>query len=69
MRKRNRYKSPRKRALREMMTEFLLKKYGITIKDSSDLNCEIRDMMSILLEGVMDKGMSEDLGYSIRLSQ
>ncbi|MDE7113909.1 MAG: IS256 family transposase, partial [Acetatifactor sp.] len=51
--------SPQKAAMREMMRSYL-KDNDIRIKDGTDVNAVMRDMMSVLLEGVLD----EELGYS-----
>ena len=45
--------SPQKTALREMMTSFL-KENDIKVKDGTDVNSIMRDMMSIILEGTLD---------------
>ena len=55
--------SPQKAALREMMTSFL-KENDIKVKDGTDVNSIMRDMMSIILEGTLDAEMDEELGYS-----
>lgn len=34
------------------------------IKDGTDVNPIMRDMMSIILEGALDQEMDEELGYS-----
>ena len=36
----------------------------LTVKDGSDVNSIMRDMMSIILEGALDQEMDEELGYS-----
>ena len=51
--------SPQKAAMREMMRDYL-KNNDISIKDGTDVNSIMRDMMSVLLEGALD----EELGYS-----
>ena len=43
--------SPQKAAMREMMRDYL-KNNDISIKDGTDVNSIMRDMMSVLLEGV-----------------
>ncbi len=43
--------SPQKAAMREMMRDYL-KNNDISIKNGTDVNSVIRDMMSILLEGM-----------------
>ena len=55
--------SPQKAALREMMSNYL-KKNDVHIKDGSDVNSIMRDMMSVILEGTLDAEMDEELGYS-----
>lgn len=41
-----------------------LKENDIRIKDGTDVNAVMRDMMSVLLEGVLDEKLDEELGYS-----
>ncbi len=41
--------SPQKAAMREMMRSYL-KDNAISIKDGTDINAVMRDMMSVLLE-------------------
>ena len=55
--------SPQKAAMREMMRDYL-KNNDISIKDGTDVNSIMRDMMSILLEGALDEELDEKLGYS-----
>ena len=55
--------SPQKAALREMMSNYL-KENDVHIKDGTDVNSIMRDMMSIILEGTLDAEMNEELGYS-----
>ena len=43
--------SPQKAAMREMMRDYL-KKNDISIKSGTDVNAIMRDMMSVLLEGL-----------------
>lgn len=45
--------SPQKAALREIMSNYL-KENDVHIKDGTDVNSIMRDMMSILLEGTLD---------------
>ena len=45
--------SPQKAAMREMMRDYL-KNNDISIKDGTDVNGIMRDMMSVLLEGALD---------------
>jgi len=49
--------------MREMMRS-CLKDNAINIKDGTDINAVMRDMMSVLLEGVLDEELDEELGYS-----
>ena len=60
---RRRSDSPQKAALREMMSNYL-KENDVHIKDGTDVNSIMRDMMSIILEGTLDAEMNEELGYS-----
>ena len=46
-----RKEGPHKAAMREMMRGYL-KENGTSIKDGTDVNAVMRDMMSVLLEGV-----------------
>ena len=55
--------SPQKAALREMMGNYL-KENNVMVKDGTDVNSIMRDMMSIILEGALDQEMDEELGYS-----
>ena len=55
--------TPQKAALREMMGNYL-KENNVKVKDGTDVNSIIRDMMSIILEGALDQEMDEVLGYS-----
>ena len=55
--------SPQKAALREMMSNYL-KENDVHIKDGTDVNSIMRDMMSVILEGTLDAEMDEELGYS-----
>ena len=55
--------SPQKAALREMMGNYL-KDNNVKVKDGTDVNSIMRDMMSIILEGALDQEMDEELGYS-----
>ena len=41
-----------------------LKNNNISIKDGTDVNSIMRDMMSVLLEGALDEELDEELGYS-----
>ena len=55
--------SPQKAALREMMSNYL-KENDVKIKDGADVNAIMRDMMSVILEGVLTEELDEELGYS-----
>ena len=55
--------TPQKAAMREMMQGYL-KENDISIKSGNDVNSIMRDMMSVLLEGVLDEELNEELGYS-----
>lgn len=55
--------TPQKAALREMMNS-CIKENAADIKNGTDINSVMRDMMSILLEGTLDAEMDEELGYS-----
>lgn len=55
--------SPQKAALRELMSDYL-KENNVKVKDGTDVNFIMRDMMSVILEGVLDEEMNEELGYS-----
>ena len=55
--------NPQKAAMREMMRGYL-KENDIRIKDGAYVNAVMRDMMSVLLEGVLDEELDEGLGYS-----
>ena len=55
--------SPQKAAMREMMRDYL-KNNDISIKDGTDVNSIMRDMMSVLLEGALNEELDEELGYS-----
>ena len=41
-----------------------LKENDMKVKDGTDMNSIMRDMMSIILEGVLNHEMDEELGYS-----
>ncbi len=55
--------SLQKAALREMMGNYL-KENNVKVKNGTDVNSIMRDMMSIILEGALDQEMDEELGYS-----
>lgn len=63
MPKRTRNESPQKQAMREMMKDYL-KNNDVHVKDGTDVNSVMRDMMSVLLEGLLDEELDEELGYS-----
>ena len=46
--------SPQKAAMRELMKGYL-KENDIQVKDGTDVNFIMRDMMSILLEGALEE--------------
>lgn len=54
--------SPQKAAMREMMRNYL-KNNDISIKNGTDVNSVMRDMMSVLLESALDEELDEALGY------
>ena len=49
--------------MREMMRDYL-KNNDISIKDGTDINSIMCDMMFVLLEGALDEELNEELGYS-----
>lgn len=55
--------SPQKAALREIMNTYL-KENNVKVKDGTDVNSIMRDMMSVILEGALAEEMNEELGYS-----
>ena len=55
--------SPQKAALRELMGNYL-KENNVKVKDGTDVNSIMRDMMSIILEGALNQELDEELGYS-----
>ncbi len=61
MAKRRRDESPERQALREMMNGYLKEN---PVKNGTDVNGLMREMMSIILEGSLDGEMEEELGYS-----
>ena len=63
MSKRMRDESPQKQAMRKIMKEYL-KNNDVQVKNGTDVNSVMRDMMSVLLEGVLDEELDEELGYS-----
>ena len=46
-----------------MMRDYL-KNNEISIKNGTDVNSIMHDMMSVLLEGALDEELKEELGYS-----
>ena len=54
--------SPQKAALRELMGNYL-KENNVKVKDGTDVNSIMRDMMSIILEGAPDQELDEELGF------
>ena len=46
------------------MMDNYLKENNVKVKDGTDVNSIMRDMMSIILEGALDQEMDEELGYS-----
>ena len=46
--------SPQKAAMREMMRDYL-KNNDTSIKDGTDVNSIMRDIMSVILEGALDE--------------
>lgn len=61
MAKRRRDESPERQALREMVNGYLKEN---PVKNGTDVNALIREMMSVILEGSLDGEMDEELGYS-----
>ena len=55
--------SPQKAAMREMMHDYM-KLNDISIETGTDVNSVMRDMMSVLLEGALDKELNKEFGYS-----
>lgn len=52
---------PQKVVLREMMGTYL-KESNVKVKDGTDVNSIMRDMMSIIPEGTQDEELNEELG-------
>lgn len=61
MAKRRRDESPERQALREMVNGYLKEN---PVKNGTDVNALMREMMSVILEGSLDGEMDEELGYS-----
>ena len=57
--------SPQKAAMREMMHDYL-KNNDISIKNGTDVNSVMRDMMSVLLEGVYAVVFMDAIHYHVR---
>lgn len=55
--------TPRKAIMREFMQNYL-KENDVKVKDGNDVNAIMRDMMSVILEGVLDEELDQELGYS-----
>ena len=55
--------SPQKAAMRELMSGYL-KQNNVKIKNGTNVNSIMRDVMSVILEGALDEEMNEELGYS-----
>lgn len=55
--------TPRKATMREFMQNYL-KENDVKVKDGNDVNAIMRDMMSVILEGVLDEELDQELGYS-----
>ncbi len=60
---RRKTESLQKTTMREMMHDYL-KENDINIKNGVDVNSVMRDMMSVLLEGVLDEELDGELDYS-----
>ena len=41
-----------------------LKENNVKVKDGTDVNSIMRDMMSPMMEGTLDREMNKELGYS-----
>ena len=61
MAKRRRDESPERQALREMVSGYLKDN---PVKNGTDVNALMREMMAVILEGSLDGEMDEELGYS-----
>lgn len=55
--------TPQKAAMRKLMSGYL-KQNNVKIKDGTDVNAIMRDMMSVIPEGTLDEEIDEELGYS-----
>ena len=61
MAKRRRDESPERQALREMMNGYLKEN---PVKNGTDVNGLMREMMSVILEGSLDGETEEEPGYT-----
>ena len=59
--KRTRNESPERQAMRELLGSYLKEH---PVKDGSDVNALMREMMSVVLEEALDGELGEELGYS-----
>ena len=55
--------TPQKAMMREFMQSYL-KENDVKIKNGTDVNSIMRDMMSVILEGALDEELEQELGYS-----
>ena len=55
--------TPQKAMMREFMQSYL-KENDVKIKDGTDVNSIMRDMMSVILEGALEEELEQELGYS-----
>lgn len=55
--------TPQKAMMRQFMQSYL-KENDVRIKDGTDVNSIMRDMMSVILEGALDEELEQELGYS-----
>lgn len=55
--------SPQKAVMREMMRSYI-KDNDIRIKNGTDVNAVMRNMMSVILEDALDEELDEEPGYS-----
>lgn len=55
--------TPQKAMMRQFMQSYL-KENDVRIKDGTDVNSIMRDMMSVILEGALDEEQEQELGYS-----
>ncbi|QHQ60296.1 hypothetical protein Ana3638_05510 [Anaerocolumna sedimenticola] len=59
--KKRRDESPARQAQRKMMSGYLKEN---PVKNGTDVNALMREMMSVILKGSLDGEMDEELGYS-----